>query len=128
MEVTFPLFLAGVPTVPGAGRGRNMQIPTINFDVSTLQEGFSHGVYACWITVDGEKRMGALHFGPRPVFKDSVTLEVHILDYVPKSFPESCDLTIIGRIRDVQNFPSKEALVERIRKDIEETRGILGEV
>ncbi len=66
-----------------------------------------------------------MHFGPRPVFKDSGSFEVHILDAEPKKIPETVDLQIIARIRDVSDFPSPEALVERIQQDIAETRGIL---
>lgn len=127
MEASFPLAIAHVPTVAGAGRGRNMQIPTINFETENLPDHLEHGVYACWITIDGQRLKGAMHFGPRPVFKDSVSFEVHILDEAITALPESCDLTIVKRIRDVQDFPSKEALIERIRKDIEETRAILRE-
>ncbi len=69
--------------------------------------------------------MGAMHYGPRPVFKDSVSLEVHVLDAHLASVPSSIDVEIIGRIRDVENFESPEALTLRIRKDIQEARGML---
>ncbi len=69
--------------------------------------------------------LAAVHYGPRPVFKDSQSFEVHVIDTVPKQFPKSVEVTVVKRLRDVMDFPSAEALVEQIGRDVEEARGIL---
>ncbi len=66
-----------------------------------------------------------MHYGPRPAFKDTETLEVHIIDNVLQKEPEAIDIMVVGRIRDVENFDSAESLVARIQEDIEKTRGML---
>ncbi len=101
-----------------------MDIPTINFDRS-LAKGLEHGVYAAWVTVDGKEYMGVLHFGPRPVFKDSASFEVHVLDATFQELPSTVDLEVVQKIREVEDFSDAEALKMRILKDIEETRAIL---
>jgi riboflavin kinase/FMN adenylyltransferase len=121
---TLPMIMKGIPTQTGSARGRRMDIPTINFDPSYAKD-LMHGVYACWVTVDGKKYMGAMHFGPRPVFKDSVSFEVHLLDAVLTELPKTTDLEVVQKIREVEDFPDAEALKQRIKRDIEETRAIL---
>ena len=118
------MVLKNLKTVTGASRGRRMEIPTINID-PTLAKDLLHGVYAAWVTIAGKKYMGALHVGPRPVFKDSVSFEVHVLDADFANLPETVDLAVIEKIRDIEDFPSVEALKERIAGDIRETRAIL---
>lgn len=94
-------------------------------DLADVPDGFAHGIYVCRVSIDGKAYDGALHFGPRPVFKDSESLEVHILDAEITDVPERIDVRILARIRDVRDFPSKEALLEAIADDIRITRGIL---
>ena len=69
--------------------------------------------------------MGAMHYGPRPVFADSVSFEIHLLDVVPKERPENVDIAIVGKIRDIKHFPSPEALKTAIEHDIREVRAML---
>lgn len=69
--------------------------------------------------------MGAMHYGPRPVFKASDSLEIHVIDFeVPRS-PETADLTVVARLRDIKNFPGPEELKAAIKTDIEQVRAIL---
>lgn len=66
-----------------------------------------------------------VHYGPRPVFKDTLSCEVHILDESPEKTPTTLTVEIIQKIRDVQNFDSVDALKRQIQKDIDEARAIL---
>lgn len=66
-----------------------------------------------------------MHFGPRPVFKDSVALEVHVLDSVVEHFPSTVDVEVLAQLRPVKNFPDAAALQRAIADDIRQTRGIL---
>lgn len=120
-----PLRIAAAPVVPGASRGRRIGIPTINVELSIIPKKLRHGIYACWILWNGKKYPGALHYGPRLVFNDSETCEVHVLDAIIDQTPKTVDIEIIARIRDVRNFKSTEALKQAIAADIEATRAIL---
>lgn len=119
------LIFTGAKVIKGAGRGKGLGIPTINIDLAAVPADLAHGIYACRITLAGTTYKGAMHYGPRPVFKDSEAFEVHIIDETIDSVPETADIEIVGFIRDIADFPSPEALVERIGKDIEEARGML---
>jgi FAD synthase len=109
--------IRSAPTVSGASRGQRMGIPTINVDPASASKKLEHGIYACWITVDGKRYRGALHYGPRPAFSDpSVTLEIHVIDALIQRLPASVDLEIVEKIRDIENFESTEALKKPSRR------------
>ncbi len=120
-----PIVLKQANVITGRSRGRRIGIPTINLELANLPKELKLGIYACWIMINDKKYRGAMHYGLRPVFKDTETLEVHILDETIMDEPKTVDLEIVGFIRDVEDFPSPEALVERIRRDIEEARLML---
>ena len=120
-----PIYIKNARTIAGAGRGKGLGIPTINIDLGAVPNSLAHGIYACWIILDSKKFMGAMHYGPRPVFKDTDALEVHIIGEKVMSVPETVDVEIIGFIRDVADFPSPEALVAQIEMDICIAKGIL---
>lgn len=111
--------------IEGSGRGRSLGTPTINVDPKSAPVDLQHGVYACFVTLDRKQTMGALHYGPRPVFNDSLSLEVHVLDTVIVAVPPSVEIQVIGRIRDVKHFASREELLLQIQTDIGQARGML---
>lgn len=112
-------------TVPGRGRGKGLGIPTINIDLEAVPRDLSHGIYACRITLFGKTYKGAMHYGPRLVFKDTTAFEVHIIDDIVEKVSETADIEIVGYIRPVLDFPSPDALIDRIQQDIKEARGML---
>ena len=120
-----PIILRDARVITGSGRGEKMGIGTINVDPLFASHTLTHGVYACVVTLDAAKRKAAMHFGSRPVFKDSLSLEVHIIDGEVLTVPATIDIEIIGKIRDVQDFASKDDLLQRIKKDIDVARGML---
>jgi FAD synthase len=66
-----------------------------------------------------------MHFGPRPVFKDTPACEVHLLDQVIEHVPDRIIVEVIALIRKVQDFPSVDDLKAQIAQDIEDTRAML---
>ena len=118
--------ITNAPTVHGDARGRDMNVPTINIDLSAVPAALEQGIYACRVLIGRERFAGALHYGPRPVFQGGVSCEVHLLDATIPILPAVISLEIIERIRDVKNFPSKEELIKQISEDIKAVRGILG--
>jgi riboflavin kinase/FMN adenylyltransferase len=111
--------------VSGRNRGRRIGIPTINIKLDDIPRSLQHGIYACRVRVAGTTYNGALHYGPRPVFNDTETLEVHIIDSVIHAVPHTIDIEIIGFIREVADFHSTEALLKRIQEDVTIARGML---
>ncbi len=103
-----------------------MGIPTVNLHLEDVPSGLLEGIYACWVTMNGTKIMGALHYGPRPVFHDSVSCEVHLLHTELRDAPEELTIEPVGRLRDVRDFRSPEELRAQIEHDVADTRAMLG--
>ena len=111
--------------MPGSGRGKRLGIPTINLSVGSVPEEFLEGIYACRARLEDEWEPAVMHFGPRPVFKDTPSCEVHLLDRAVSQVPDEMTVEIVAFLRDVRDFPSVEALQEQIAEDIRQARAIL---
>ena len=114
--------------IEGSGRGKELGVPTVNVDLSSVPEELEDGNYACFVElsdIPNKKYLGAMHYGPRPVFRDSRACEVHVIDEVLPTLPTTVAITVIERLRDIDDFPSAEALVAQIQEDIAQCRAIL---
>jgi riboflavin kinase/FMN adenylyltransferase len=123
-----PFVLRG-PVVRGAARGKALGIPTANIALHAEQAYPAQGVYACWAELPGGRQQAVTNVGMRPTFDESLpspVVEAHILDWDGDLYDQPIGLAFVGRLREEQRFPSKEALVEQIRRDIQQTRDLLG--
>lgn len=118
--------------VRGAGRGRMIGIPTINLAPPDSRKLLPpDGVYAVQVRIqDPGSRIltygGMMNQGPRPTFGDqSRTLEVHLFDFDGELYGETIDVEWVRRLRDVQAFPSREALVAQLERDRQAARATL---
>jgi riboflavin kinase/FMN adenylyltransferase len=69
---------------------------------------------------------GVVNLGSRPTFAGAEpTLEIHLLDFSGDLYGARLRLYFVARLRDVQRFPSVEALQAAVRTDIERARPIL---
>ena len=115
--------------VRGAGRGRGIGVPTANLavDAGVLPP---LGIYATWVEVaGGEPRCaGAARVGTNPTFDDSgrLSVEVHLLDFDGDLYGQRLRLGLVERLRGELRFPDAAGLVDQIRRDIADTRRILG--
>ncbi len=119
--------------VRGAGRGRTIGIPTINLappdDRKLLPPD---GVYAVRVTIGergagrGVQYGGMMNQGARPTFGEQArALEVHLFDFDGELYGETVDVEWVRRLRDVQAFPSREALVAQLERDRQAARATL---
>jgi riboflavin kinase / FMN adenylyltransferase len=113
------------PTIPGLGIGKKIGTPTINLSLDAVPADMKEGIYACFAVINGKIFPGVLHYGPRPVFDAETACEVHILGTTIDTPPETLEIDIIERIRDVMDFSSPEELSDQIASDITEARAIL---
>jgi riboflavin kinase / FMN adenylyltransferase len=119
----------------GAGRGRTIGVPTINLPVPDERKLLPpDGVYAVWVTLErrgtgdgGEGRYGGMmNQGSRPTFGVAERgLEVHLFDFAGDLYGETVSVEWVRRLRDVQAFPSREALVEQLGRDAAAARDSL---
>ena len=109
--------------VRGAGRGREMGVPTANLD--TRNELLPpHGVYATTVTIDGVVYAGVTNIGLRPTFNDAArpTIEVHVLGLERDLYGSRIRLGFVQRLRDERRFPDVDALKAQIDADVRRAR------
>jgi riboflavin kinase / FMN adenylyltransferase len=117
----------------GAGRGRTIGIPTINLAPLDPRKLLPpDGVYAVWVVVGKRetgnvKRFGGMmNQGPRPTFGIAArALEIHLFDFAGELYGATVTVEWVRRLRDVQTFSSREALVEQLGRDAVAARAIL---
>jgi riboflavin kinase/FMN adenylyltransferase len=116
------------PVVHGDGRGRKLGFPTANVQYPAEKILPANGVYACRVWIDGDGYPGAINVGVRPQFHDDAAkplVEAYILDFDHDIYGQDIRVEFVDRLRDEQKFPSVDALIERMHKDVERARQIL---
>ena len=113
--------------VRGAGRGRTIGIPTINLEPPDSRKLLPpDGVYAVRVQVDEKSFGGMMNQGPRPTFGEkSRTLEIHLFDFDGDLYGAVVDVEWVRRLRAVQAFPSRDALVAQLERDRQAARATL---
>lgn len=113
--------------VRGNARGRELGFPTANLggEIEGLRP--ADGVYAGWAMVRGSRFMAAISVGANVTFEPEgePRVEAYLLDVDEDLYGETIELHFVQRIRDMVAFSSAEALVERMREDVNEARTIL---
>jgi len=106
--------------VTGAGRGKKLGLPTINFDPLTVKD-LRGGIYVCKVFFPSSLAYwGVLHFGPRPTFReDDISCEAYLLDFnASLSIPSKLEIEIYSYIRKVMGFKNPQEMVLEINRDI----------
>lgn len=116
-----PFALFGT-VVRGDGRGRQIGFPTANVDAGRALCPPS-GVYQVVATVRGERYAALANLGNRPTIEDATPvlrplLEVHVPGIAFSFYDEQVEVEFVRKIRDEKKFPSVEALVEQIKRDV----------
>ena len=105
--------------VSGAGRGRTMQVPTLNLkpDNELIPK---NGVYVSRISLDGGPMRDAVtNVGVRPTFHESDrTIETFVLNGAVPPDVAAARLDFIHRLRDEKQFASSEELRAQIALDV----------
>ena len=125
----YPFFMMS-NIIHGSQRGRKMNFPTANLNLSEHHIIPESGVYASIVLVEHEYHCGALSIGNNPTFKDvnELRAEVHILDFHGDVYDSVMPVFFLNRIRDVIAFNDKTALMTQIENDIHVCRRIYEEV
>lgn len=115
------------PVVHGDHRGREIGFPTANIGITPDRALPAFGVYATWAYLGERRYASATNIGRRPHFNgDSTTVETYILDFDEEIYGRILRIDLVERISPEESFTTLEALQEKIRRDIEKAREILG--
>ena len=102
--------------------GRTLGFPTANITIPTGKTLPADGVYAVLCPTPA-----ICNLGPRPTFGSaSRTLEVHLLGRHDDLYGQTLAVQFVARLRDIQTFPSAEALAVQLEKDSAHALKILG--
>jgi len=121
-----PYSLRGV-VMRGEGRGRGIGIPTINLAAPDARKLLPpDGVYAARVVWRGTRYDAMMNQGPRPTFGVAERgLEAHLFDFEGDLYGETVTVEWVRRLRDVQRFPSRDALVAQLARDARAARDSL---
>jgi len=108
----------------GAGRGESLGFPTANLHgTDTVVPG--DGVYAGRTELVGKSWPVAAHIGPNATFGEvNRSIEVHLIGFRGDLVGRVLEIDFLSRLRGTQKFTSATELVEQMRRDVEQARGI----
>ncbi len=118
----------GGPVIHGDHRGRTIGFPTANIDYPIQKVLPSNGIYACWARLGSERFAAAINVGLRPTVHDDQTVpnvEAYLLDFDREIYGQHLKLDFVARLRDELKFPSLDALIEQMHRDVAQARDIL---
>jgi riboflavin kinase/FMN adenylyltransferase len=110
----------------GDGLGRQLGFPTANLETGGLVLP-PNGVYAAHASVQGRTHRAAVNIGIRPTLRNpdpQLQVEVHLLDFTGDLYEQEMEIAFVEKLRDEQMFPSRDALQEQIRRDIDAARAL----
>jgi riboflavin kinase / FMN adenylyltransferase len=105
--------------IPGAGRGNTIGVPTINLEGPPPDKALPpDGVYAALVEWGGGTAGAMLNQGPRPTVGDARrSLEAHLFGVGQELYGRAVRIEWVERLRDVQRFPSLDALRAQLALD-----------
>ena len=111
--------------VEGFQRGATLGFPTAN--VRSDQEIVPReGVYAVSVEWKDQRIPGVANVGHNPTFgNESLSVEVHLLDFQGDLYGARLDVAFVSRIRDERKFASIDELKDQIASDVKVARRIL---
>lgn len=103
--------------IKGDGMGKQLGFPTINLDVFEPMQ--YQGVFIVSVLIENVQHFGLLHLGPRPTFKkNEFRIEVFLFDFSNTLlYGTEVWVTLLQKIREVQQFSSPEMLIKQIKRD-----------
>jgi riboflavin kinase/FMN adenylyltransferase len=116
-------FLVSGEVVTGDRRGRTLGFPTANLIPPDGYVVPGHGVYAA----RANGMPAAVNVGVRPQFQTGrgELIEAYLLDFDGDLYGQELRIEFIKRLRGERRFPSVDALVEQMARDVEQTRALI---
>ncbi|MFB6892584.1 bifunctional riboflavin kinase/FAD synthetase [Kitasatospora sp. NPDC056327] len=110
--------------VRGAQRGRELGYPTANVETVPHSAIPADGVYAGWLTADGERMPAAISVGTNPTFDGTArTVEAYAIDRVGLDlYGLHVAVEFLVYLRGMEKFDSIDALLDRMADDVKRSR------
>ncbi len=115
--------------VRGAQRGRELGFPTANVETLPHTAVPAYGVYAGWLTADGERMPAAISVGTNPQFDGTErTVEAYAIDRVGLDlYGLHVTVDFLAYVRGQQKFDSIDALLVAMAADVTRCRQLVAD-
>ncbi|MEU8888965.1 bifunctional riboflavin kinase/FAD synthetase [Streptomyces sp. NPDC048442] len=115
--------------VRGEQRGRELGYPTANVETLPHTAIPADGVYAGWLTADGERMPAAISVGTNPQFEGKKrTVEAYAIDRVGLDlYGLHVAVEFLAYVRGMAKFESIDALLEAIADDVKQSRSLIAD-
>ncbi|MFF4576805.1 bifunctional riboflavin kinase/FAD synthetase [Streptomyces sp. NPDC001373] len=112
--------------VRGAQRGRELGYPTANVETAPHTAIPADGVYAGWLTADGERMPAAISVGTNVQFDATErTVEAYAIDRVGLDlYGKQVSVEFLAYVRGMAKFESLDGLLEAIADDVKRARAL----
>lgn len=112
--------------VRGKSRGREIGFPTANISIEKKQILPKEGVYATYVSIEGNTYIGATSIGKNPTFSaENVSVETFILDYDGNLYDKKIGIAFVKSIREQIRFNNIDDLKNQMRLDVENVKKYL---
>lgn len=109
----------------GRALGREIGYPTANVEVGS-ETSIEMGVYRSKVEFSGRSYHAITHVGTNPtVGGNPLRSESFIFDFEGDIYGEIIRIELLEFIRGEEHFPTIEALLEQINRDVEQVRGVI---
>ncbi len=117
-------FMISGMVVKGAGRGKQIGVPTANLGFDKMRKIPQRGVYSTKVKVDNQIWQSITNVGFNPTFNDTedIFIETHILDFSNDIYGQEIEVSFISKIRNEKKFPNVNELISQIKDDIQTAR------
>ncbi|MFC7218314.1 bifunctional riboflavin kinase/FAD synthetase [Streptomyces polyrhachis] len=115
--------------VRGAQRGRELGFPTANVETLPHTAIPADGVYAGWLTANGELMPAAISVGTNPQFDGTErTVEAYAIDRVDLDlYGLHVAVDFLAYLRGQEKFATLQDLLDRMKRDVDRCRELTAE-
>ena len=113
----------------GEGRGAELGFPTANIGLPPERALPANGVYAAWLSAGDQRYQAAVSIGTKPTFHQAgpKTVEAHVLGFSGDLYGVKVGLEFVDHVRAEERFPSAEALITQMHRDVAAVRKLLAD-
>jgi len=102
----------------GKGRGKSLDYPTLNLEVSPIKLLPSDGVYSVGVQLEDQSYVGMMYIGPKPTFgEENRSVEVHVFGLEKDLVDAKVKILIERWVRGPMKFDDAQQLKEQLKSD-----------
>lgn len=122
----YAFFFEGL-VIRGDQLGRKLGYPTANLAYTNKDKiHLGHGVYAVYVEVEGQQKIGMMSIGNRPTLtKSDERIEVNIFDFDKDIYGKTIRVTVKKYLRGQEKYASLDELIQQLHRDRENSLRVL---